>query len=65
MKQRRTRARVWLTPMALGVVTVVGLIAALLSDEAGDVLAWVALATPVSVVIWCARPRNSGHDASD
>ncbi len=42
--------RVWPAPIALGVLSAVGLTAALLSDGLGDVLAWAALAVPVVVV---------------
>lgn len=52
------RIKVWTAPIALGVVTAVGLIAALLSDAAGDVLAWLALALPVAVILWYVRRRK-------
>ncbi len=41
--------RVWLVPIALGLLSGVGLVAALLSDGPGDVLSWLALAVPVAV----------------
>lgn len=52
------RIKVWTAPIALGVTTAAGLIAALLSDAAGDVLAWLALATPVAVVLWYVPRRK-------
>ncbi|MDM0115728.1 hypothetical protein QTI66_26495 [Variovorax sp. J22R133] len=43
----------WAWPLAMGVLTVIGLISALFSDGGvGDALAWVALGIPVGVGIW-------------
>ena len=50
-------SRVWRAPMGLAALSAVGLVAALLSDGPGDVLAWLTLAAPVAVVAWCASPR--------
>jgi hypothetical protein len=44
--------------MVLAVVTALGLVSALLSDAAGDVLAWFALAAPVCIVVWFATRRS-------
>ena len=55
--------RVWTAPIILGVLTSVGLISALVSDDAGDVLAWVTLAAPVLVCCWYA-PRRSRNDSA-
>lgn len=49
--------RLWTAPILLGVLTSVGLISALVSDDAGDVLAWITLAMPVAVVCWYAPRR--------
>jgi len=47
------RIRVWTAPIYIGVISTVGLIAALLSDGGlGDYLAWLALGIPVAVVLW-------------
>lgn len=57
---RPQRIRVWTAPIYIGVISTVGLIAALLSDDGfGDYLAWLALAIPVAVVLWYAAPRRS------
>ncbi len=48
----RGRIHVWTAPIVLGVLTAVGLISALVSDDAGDVLAWLTVGAPVAVVLW-------------
>ena len=57
--------RLWGWPIALGVLTAVGLVSALFSDGGlGDAVAWVALGIPVAVGIWfgwCRREGESGH----
>jgi hypothetical protein len=54
------RIRIWTAPIYIGVVSTIGLIAALLSDDGfGDYLAWLALGIPVAVVLWYAPPRRT------
>jgi hypothetical protein len=53
------RIRVWTAPIFLGVLSSVGLIAALLSEGFGDYLAWLTLGIPVAVVLWYAPPRRA------
>lgn len=54
------RIRVWTAPIYIGLVSTIGLIAALLSDGGlGDYLAWLALGIPVAVVLWFVPPRRS------
>ena len=54
------RIRIWTAPIYIGVISMVGLIAALLSDDGlGDYLAWLSLGIPVVVVLWYAPPRRS------
>ena len=43
---------VWRMPIGLGLLSAIGLIAALLADSVGDVLSWAALAIPVAVAVW-------------
>jgi hypothetical protein len=59
VKPRRARARIWPAPIALGVVTTIGLIAALVSESAGDLVGWLALAAPVVVVLWFSKSRGA------
>jgi hypothetical protein len=54
------RIRVWTAPIYIGVLSTIGLIAALLSDGGlGDYLAWLALGIPVAVVLWYVPPRRA------
>ena len=54
------RIRIWTAPIYIGVISMIGLIAALLSDDGlGDYLAWLALAIPVAVVLWYTPPRRA------
>ena len=55
--------RLWGWPIALGLLTCIGLVSALFSDcGLGDALAWLTLGIPVAVGIWfgwCRRhPRH-------
>lgn len=44
--------KVWGVPIVLGVLSVVGLFAALIGDGIADVLSWIALGIPVAVGVW-------------
>ncbi len=49
---------VWLAPLALACVTVLGLLIALLGNSGYRWIAWLCLAIPIAVVLWFAcRPR--------
>jgi hypothetical protein len=51
--------RVFGMPVTLGVITIVGLVSALLADGAGDVLSWLSLGLPVAVTLWYSlRPAH-------
>ncbi len=54
----KDRVDVWTAPIVLGVLSAVGLISALVSDDAGDVLAWLTLGAPVAVVLWYLPRRH-------
>jgi len=45
----RTRTRIWAVPVLLALLTVVGLVAALLGDGVWDLVSAVALGAPVAV----------------
>lgn len=50
----RTPARrsVWRIPLLLALLSVVGLLSALLGDDVWDALSWAALGAPVAVIVW-------------
>lgn len=52
--------RVWSIPIAIGIVTAVGLIAALLGDGLWDTLSAVALGIPVAIGAWYGLTKRQG-----
>lgn len=60
--QRRTGRAVtnpWPAPLTLALLSLAGLVAALLDDGFGDIIAWFALGAPVAVTLW--HLARSGH----
>ncbi|KFC61389.1 MULTISPECIES: hypothetical protein [unclassified Massilia] len=55
----RTRTQIWAMPVLLAILTVIGLVPALLGDGIWDLVSAVSLGTPVAVGAWYAlrRPR--------
>lgn len=52
---------IWRWPIALAVLTTIGLVAALFSEDGwGDILAGVCLAAPVAVGVWFGWMRRPG-----
>lgn len=51
--------QVFALPIAIAVLSTVGLIAALMGDGWHDVLSWIALAVPVLAVGWAMKARRS------
>jgi hypothetical protein len=45
--------RIWFWPLVLALFTASGLVSALLSDDWGDVWAWLALLVPLATIAWC------------
>lgn len=45
--------RLWGAPILLGILTLIGLLSALLGDGIWDVLSALTLGIPVVVIIWC------------
>lgn len=54
----KTVPQILARPLLLALLTAGGLIAALVSDAAGDVLGWVCLAYVAGVGVWHAWPRQ-------
>lgn len=59
MTPRRSSTQIWMAPVVIGLLSLVGLLAALLGDGMADVLSWLALAVPVGVSVWSLRVRDS------
>jgi hypothetical protein len=53
--KNKTRRAVFGMPLAIGLLTAAGLFAALLGDDAWDVLAWVGLGIPVAISLVALR----------
>ena len=53
-----TKTRIWGAPIALALLSCVGLLAALLSDGLGDAVSWVALAAPIAAALWYGAGAN-------
>ena len=56
----RRVVRAWPVPVALGAVSIAGLLAALLADGLGDVMSWFALGGVAAMALYvlCARPAR-------
>lgn len=57
MSRRRSPIQMWGAPVILGSLSMVGLLAALLADGLGDVVSWLTLMAPVTVVAWYSLKR--------
>ena len=55
---RLSLRQVFAAPLAIAVLSTVGLISALVGDNLWDVLSWLTLAIPVAVILyyWLRRP---------
>lgn len=42
---------IWGMPLLLALLSVIGLIAALLTDGIGDIVSWITLAAPIAIVL--------------
>ncbi|WP_420992936.1 hypothetical protein ACKI2N_022390 [Cupriavidus sp. 30B13] len=65
-KSRRGGAwAIWRIPVALALLTMAGLLVALLAPAGVRWISWIALAIPVLVALACARPawRRKGRQA--
>ncbi len=51
MSRRASRWRTWRSPVAIGIVSLGGLVAALVGDGAWDAASWLALGLPLAVCI--------------
>ena len=51
---------IWTTPLIVGGISLLGLVAALIGDGLLDVVSWVSLATPLLVIGWFIRKPQPG-----
>lgn len=59
MKGARTPfGRLWGWPIVLGIVTALGLVAALVGDDAWDLASWLGLGLPVAMSAWYGLART-------
>ncbi len=58
MKRRATGWRLWRWPMAIAVVSLVGLLAALVGDGRWDVASWIGLGMPLATLSWFGLRRS-------
>lgn len=62
----RTVWQVFWMPMLLALISLFGLLSALLGDGLFDALSWLALSVPIAVALWYWRPgllrRRPGSD---
>jgi hypothetical protein len=49
---QRTALQVFAVPIVLGVLSAIGLVAALLGDDVWDYVSWLALGIPCVVMAW-------------
>jgi hypothetical protein len=47
-------------PLLFGVLSVAGLLTALLAEGAGRYFSWLALGAPVAITAWCFARRKRG-----
>lgn len=50
--------RIWGMPIALSVLSAVGLFSALLGDGIWDAVSWVALSLPILALVWFVALRS-------
>ena len=56
--------QIWRWPLLLGLLSLVGLVAALVADGPGDALSWAALGVPAGVCAWAFRRRPALRQGS-
>ena len=50
---RLSLRQVFAPPLAIAVLSTVGLVSALVGDDIWDALSWLTLAIPVAVILYC------------
>ena len=55
---RRPLARIFAAPALLALLSLAGLVTALIGDGGYDLFAWLALGAPVAAFLWAMRARR-------
>lgn len=50
--------RVWAAPIVIAIISLIGLVAALLGDGLNDWVSWIGLAVPLVVIVWARLKRR-------
>ena len=57
--QARPLPQIFAMPLALGIVSTIGLVAALVGDDVWDAIGWIGLGIPLAVTMWCLRSKSA------
>ncbi|AFT69324.1 Putative membrane protein [Alloalcanivorax dieselolei B5] len=57
-RRHNTPTRIFAVPVLIAVISLIGLVAALLGDGVLDVMSWVGLAMPVVMIGWAMVKRR-------
>ncbi|WP_269714024.1 hypothetical protein [Caulobacter sp. NIBR2454] len=52
MTKRPSTLNAYTVPLVIALISMVGLVAALVADGPGDWTSWIALFAPIAVVVW-------------
>ncbi len=58
-RSSQSNGAIFAVPLVIGLLSIVGLVAALTGDGLRDALSWATLTVPVAAVIWAMRARKS------
>lgn len=58
IRRRKTPWQIFAAPTLIALLSLVGLLAALLGNGVFDVVSWIGLAIPVAMVIWAMKTRR-------
>jgi hypothetical protein len=62
-REPRTLWQIFAIPLLLGILTTVGLVAALVGDGIWDALSWLTLGVPIAVTLYCLAASKQRHGA--
>jgi hypothetical protein len=64
-REPRTLWQIFAVPLLLGILTTVGLVAALVGDGVWGGLLWVTLGVPIVVTLYCLAVSKKRHEARE